>query len=184
VIVMTVLAYAHWLAFGRFPSETVMVHKLTGTVMQVVGGLTVLHSVDSNLGLFRKKNLAATVIAWLRECPIVLRTVTASGSATLSVSASASASAAVLREVTTVEERLAELERRMDEFRSEVAGQHRAIRSSIEEVKSELSTSILANQSQLHSMYQKVEKATVGGFKQQAFGVMLVIYGAVTSVFA
>lgn len=184
VIVMAVLIYAHWLALGRFSSETAMVNKLTGTVMQVVGGLIVLYSVDSNLGLFRNKNLTATVIAWFRECPVFVRYVTISGSATAFCSVSARMSATVIYTVTTVEERLAELERRIEEFRTEVAGQHRAIHSRIEDVKSELSTAIASNQSELSNLYEKVEKATVGGFKQQAFGVMLVIYGAGTSVFA
>ena len=57
VLVMTGLAYAHWHALASFPSDTVLVNKLTGTAMQVVGGLIVLYSVDSNLGLFRNQSL-------------------------------------------------------------------------------------------------------------------------------
>lgn len=54
----------------------------------------------------------------------------------------------------------------------------------IEDVKSELSHSIASNQLALLKLSEQVEKATVGGFKQQAFGVMLVIYGAIAGVFA
>ncbi|MFA7382899.1 MAG: hypothetical protein WC001_05565 [Desulfurivibrionaceae bacterium] len=182
VIVMAALAYSHWFALVRFPGETVLVNKLTGTAMQVVGGLIVLYSVDSNLGLFRNQSLATTVIAWFRACPIFVRTVTLSASA-VSCSASSSMSVTVIRAAKTIEERLAALEGRVEELRSEVATQHRAIHSRIEEVKSELSSSIASNQSALHRLSEQVEKATVGGFKQQAFGVMLVIYGAVTSIF-
>jgi hypothetical protein len=181
---MAALAYAHWNALAYFPAETVLVSKLTGTAMQVVGGLIVLYSVDSNLGLFRNQSIVATVIAWFRECPLFVRSITLSSSATASCSVSASMSATVIRAATTIEERLAVLEGQFDELRSEVATQHRAIHSRIEEVKSELSSSIASNQSALHKLSEQVEKATVGGFKQQAFGVMLVIYGAVTSVFA
>lgn len=184
MIVMAALIYAHWLVHSRFPSETVMVNKLTGAAMQVVGGLIVLYSVDSNLGLFRNQNLVTTIITWFHECPVFARTVTLSGSAVVSCSASASMSARVIRTATTIEEQLAELERRIEEFRTEVAGQHRAIYSRLEDVKSELSTSIASNQSELYKLSEKVEKATVGGIKQQAFGVMLVIYGAGVSVFA
>ncbi|WP_407278456.1 hypothetical protein U5817_19065 [Aromatoleum evansii] len=181
---MAVLGYAHWIALARFPAETVLVNKLTGTAMQIVGGLIVLYSVDSNLGLFRNQSLVATVIAWFRECPIFVRATTISASVTASGSASASISATVIRAGKTIEERFAALEARFEELRSEVATQHREIHSRIEEVKSELSSSIDLNQSALHKLSEQVEKATVGGFKEQAFGVMLVIYGAVTSVFA
>lgn len=184
MFVMAVLGYAHWRALACFPGETVLVNKLTGTVMQVVGGLIVLYSVDSNLGLFRNQSLVTAVLAWFRECPIFMRSITLSASASASCSATASISATVIRAATTIEERLAALESRFEEFRSEMATQHQAIHSRIEDVKLELSNSIASNQSELRKLSDQVEKATVGGFKQQAFGVMLVIYGAVTSVFA
>jgi len=181
---MAALAYAHWFALARFSSETTMVNKLTGTAMQIVGGLIVLYSVDSNLGLFRNQSLVTTVIAWFRECPLFLRSITLSASATASCSASASISTTVIHSATAFEERLAELERHLEEFRTEVATKHLAIHSRIEEEKSELSASIASNRSRLHELSEKTERATVGGFKQQVFGVMLVIYGAITSAFA
>jgi len=184
VLAMSFLAGAHMYAIAKFPAETVLVNKLTGTVMQIVGGLIVLHSVDTNLGLFRNQSLATAVIAWFRECPIFIRSVTISATGIASCGAVGSASVSVTRAATTVEERLAEVERRIDELRSEVAAQHRAIHTRIEEVSSELSSSIASNRSALNKLSEKVEKAAVGGFKQQAFGVMLVIYGAATSVFA
>lgn len=183
VFVMAALAYAHWGAFTCFPNETVLVNKITGIVMQIAGGLIVLYSVDSNLGLFRNQSLVATVLSWFRECPIFVRSITLSGSGIASCSLTASMSATVIRPATTIEERLAALEGQFEELRSEVATQHQAIYSCIEDVKSELSNSIASNQSALSKLSEQVEKATVGGFKQQAFGVMLVIYGAVTSVF-
>jgi len=53
------------------------------------------------------------------------------------------------------------------------------IYSHITEVKSELSNSITTNQSALNKLSEKIEKVTIGGFKHQAFGVMLVIWGAI-----
>ena len=184
VIVMALLAGAHLQALASFQSESVLVNKLTGTFMQIIGGLIILYSVDSNLGLFRNQSLAATVIAWFRECPLFIRLVTISGSGSATCSISASVTGSVFRAATTVEERLAEVERRLEELRSEITMQNRAIHSRIEEVKTELSSSIASNQSALDKLSEKIENVTVGGFKQQAFGVLLVIYGAVTSVFA
>ena len=152
VLVMAALVHTHWHALTCFPAEIVLVNKLTGTAMQVVGGLIVLYSVDNNLGLFRNQSLVATVITWFRECPIFVRSITFSESTTASCSASASMSATVIRRATTIEERLDALEGRVEELRSEVATQHRAIHSRLEEVKSELSSSIASNQSALHRL--------------------------------
>lgn len=41
-----------------------------------------------------------------------------------------------------------------------------------------------ATATQLLDLTKKVEHAAAGGFKLQAFGVLLAIHGAVTSVFA
>ena len=64
---MAALAYVHWNALDCFSAETVLVNKLTGTAMQVVGSLIVLYSVDSNLGLFKKKprNHCYWVVSWM-----------------------------------------------------------------------------------------------------------------------
>jgi uncharacterized coiled-coil protein SlyX len=184
IIVMALLTVAHLLALASFQTESVLVNKLTGTFMQIIGGLIILYSVDSNLGLFRNKSLSAIVIAWFRQCPLFTRSVTVSGSASATFSISASATGSVFRVTTTVEERLTEVERRLQELSSEIATQKRALHLRIEEVQTKLSSSIASNQSFLDKLNEKIENVTVGGFKQQAFGVMLVIYGAVTSVFA
>jgi len=38
--------------------------------LQIIGGLIVIYSIDSNLGLFKKKNLFNISIAWFKRCPI------------------------------------------------------------------------------------------------------------------
>jgi len=106
VLVMLFLACAHFQALKTFPNESVLVNKITGTLMQIAGGLIVLYSVDSNLGLFRNQSLATYVIAWFRECPLFVRSVTVSASCSASFGISGSASASVIRAATTVEERL------------------------------------------------------------------------------
>ncbi len=183
VLVMLLLASAHFQALATFPNQSVLVNKITGTLMQIVGGLIVLYSIDSNLGLFRNQSLVTSVIAWFRECPLYVRSVTVSASVSGSFGISGSASASVGRAATTVEERLAEVERRLEDLRSEVVTKNREIYSHITDVKIELSNSIASNQATLNKLSEKLEKVIVGGFKQQSFGVMLLIYGAVTSVF-
>lgn len=152
--------------------------------MQIVGGLIVLHSVDSNLGLFRNQSLATTVISWFRECPIFKRSINCTANFNTAGAHSSVGFVTVTRAATTIEERLAEAERRIDELRSEIAVQHKAIYTRVEAIKADLSNSIASNQSALNKLSEQVERATVGGFKQQSFGVMLVIYGAAISVYA
>lgn len=88
------------------------------------------------------------------------------------------------RATSTIEEKVAELERQLEEFRQHVSEDFRAANERITQVHSELSTAVAANTATMNHLSSKLELATVGGFKQQAFGVLLAVYGAVTSVFA
>lgn len=49
-----------------FPSST-LVNKITGTLLQIVGGLIVLHAVDGNLGLFKRKTLGSAYAGSLAQ---------------------------------------------------------------------------------------------------------------------
>ena len=83
-----------------------------------------------------------------------------------------------------LEERVAELERLADELRVEIRAEGAAVRRQVDEVRHELLSSIESNNTDIRQLTEKIERATVGGFKQQSFGVLLAIYGAVVSVFA
>jgi hypothetical protein len=184
VLILLPLAALHAFALSSLPSHTVVINKLTGTVLQILGGLIVLHAVDGNLGLFRKQTIASVVLAWLRDFPLFRRHVVIALSGIASSSAVGSASLSVRRAANTIEERIAEVERQLEEVRIAVREQGVAVHRRIDEVKTELSASIASNEKAVNQLSAQLETATVGGFKQQAFGVMLAIYGAVVGVFA
>jgi hypothetical protein len=181
---MLFLVGLHLAALEYFQAQSATVNKVAGTIMQIVGGLIILHSVDSNLGIFRNQSLFRIIIAWLRDFPVFKRTISLSANLTGSMSLSGSISTLVKRAVTTVEERLAEAERQIVELRADLHAKHQALQTRIEQVKTDLSASITSNQTDLKRLSEQIEKATVGSFKQQAFGVMLAVYGAATSLFA
>jgi len=179
---MAPIALAHVYSLALFPEQSPMINKIVSTILQIVGGLIVLHSVDANLGLFRKRKLVDSVFSWIRECPVISRSIFVSASCASASAVSGTASIRSSRAPQTLEERLADVERHLEELRTDISVQHREIRTRIENVKSELSQSIAANQTNLNKLSEQLEKATIGGFKQQAFGVLLVIYGAGVNV--
>jgi len=42
-------------------------------ILQVLGGCLVLHSIDSNIGLFRNENLKTLTLAWFKSFPFIKR---------------------------------------------------------------------------------------------------------------
>ena len=184
VLLFGVIVGLHLAVLAWAPLERTMINKLAGTAMQIIGGLIVLQAVHGHLGIFWKKHLFTGTLAWFKACPLVGRNVVISLSGSAMGSATGSASISVKRIYTTLEERVAELERQAEELRAEIRREGVALRQRIDEVRTEVVTSIDANKADLRALAEKIEEVTVGGFKQQAFGVLLAMYGAVVSVFA
>ena len=147
--------------------------------MQIAGGLIVLVSINTNLGIFRDQTLFAVVIGGIRACLLEHPVTVALGGARSRVS-SGTVTASSTRSATTLDERIAEVERQIEQDRLVCDTQFAAIRQLIE---TGLSTSIASSQSALNQVSANLEAATVGGFKWQIFGVLLVIYGALVGFF-
>lgn len=184
VLALVPIAFAHACAHHLFPADPVIVNKITGTVLQVVGGLIVLYSVNSNLGLFRGQHIGSVIIGWFRSFPFFRKPEMVIGSASCSIAITVNASGSVGRATNTIEEKIAELERQLAELRQNVHENIQTVNVRIGQVHTELSSALATNTATLNQLSSRLELATVGGFKQQAFGVLLAVYGAVTSVFA
>jgi len=183
VLALLPIALGHATAHEFFPANTVMVNKVTGTSLQVVGGLIVLYSVNANLGLFREQHFGSIILGWFRSFPLFRKPVTISVSGNGGLAMGGSARISVRRATNTVEEKIAELERQFEEFRRHVNEDFQVINAQISQVHTELTTAVATNAAKLNQLASRLEIATVGGFKQQAFGVLLAVYGAFTSVF-
>lgn len=179
--VMAFVVTIHLLVIYTTPVDVILTNKIASAGMQIVGGLIVIFSIDSNLGLFRKQSLLESVLDWCNGPDsrniVAPASFAAVGKATLNIRI------AVDSRPTTTEERLAELERITAQLRTEFEAEHQASRSRIDAAKRVLYTSIAANQQSFDELSENVKAAAVDGFKPQAFGVMLTVWGAGTSVF-
>jgi hypothetical protein len=174
----------HWLALTAFPASPQVVNKIAGMALQVSGGLLILYAVNDNLGLFRRQSLIATAVAWFKAFPRKGKNITIQLSGVSAAAMAGSASVSTRKTPTTLEERVEYLESTLAKHRQEVAEGFAHAQIALEGAKSELHARIDSTASQITELGQKVEHAAVGGFKLQGFGVLLAIYGAVTSVFA
>jgi len=175
---------AHAIALQVFASRTGWVHKIMGLCLQLLGGVLILWSVNDNLGLFRKTSLVGAFVAWLRDFPTRQHHVLVTGTGMASAAGSTAELSVGKRAPTTIEERVAELETQLQAVRAEVKAQVAALANRIEANAADLTSQIREADGKISSLSERVEKATVGGFKLQAFGVLLAVYGAVTSVLA
>ena len=184
VLAFIPVGLVHATAHRIFVTDTVLVNKIAGMSLQILGGLLVLYSVNDNLGLFRAQSLKATMIAWFKDFPFVRRPIFMSFGGSLSDGFKASVSATVSSIGVTLEERITELERRLQELQNQLQREILNINSRIQTERAEFQQQIAAVSSNMTDLSKRLEHAAVGGFKLQALGVLLAIYGAITSVFA
>lgn len=154
------------------------------TSLQVVGGLIILDAINDNLGLLEGRNISSLFLGWFKDIRLNKKPMVVHGA---SVHAAASfgdrATVTVTPAAMTVEERVAELEKVFKETQALFRVRDQEVHQRIEHVETRLSTALASSQSEIKQVFAKLEKVTVGGFKQQIFGVMLAIYGAVLSAF-
>ncbi len=174
----------HAIALHEFQDSTQLVNKLMGMSLQVTGGLIILYSVNDNLGLFKSKSLVTAFGEWLRAFPLVRKPVVVNLSGAASIAIGGSATLSVGRAASSLEERIAKLELEIQSVRRELQNAVAEANRQLESAKEELGKRISETHRQLNELTQKVERSAVGGIKFQFFGVLLAVYGAVTSVFA
>jgi len=184
VLALVPVAATHVVALRVWPSDSVAVNKLLGMGLQVIGGVLVLCSINGNLGLFRSQSLTSIIIDWLKEFPCLRKPIFLSASLSGSSSLSSTMQATVTQAVNTLEERVAEVERKLTEIQQQLAQEVRAVNVRIERATSELGNQFAETSERVSGLSKRLAHVAVGGVKSQALGVLLAVYGAVTSVFA
>ena len=88
VLAFVPVGLVHGFAIEAFRPNTVVVNRIVGVILQIVGGLIVLYSVNDNLGLFKSQSLCSTIADWFKAFPIVREPIALSGSGSTSTSGS------------------------------------------------------------------------------------------------
>ena len=172
--VVVLVGALHYLLLIAIPLDTRSVNKIVAATLQVVGGLIVLYSLNENIGLFRKENLLSMAICWLREFLLIRRSATINMQAACSaVSMTGSVSVHVKHKCETVEERLEELQRQIDDCRQLVNAKEKEIHLVIGKAKEELQKDIHTNRESIREVNSLLHGPDDGGIKAQLLGVLL-----------
>lgn len=169
---------AHLFTLSIFSQQSEGVNKSFSIGLQVLGGLLVLDSINSTLGMLRGTTIFRVIAEWFLSCPIwsTPRTIEGAGIATLSVTASGQGR--VKRKATAIPDRVAELEQQMDEMYQDIGRREKALRKLISDTKTELSDRVQKGEAAIRRVDGKVDATALGTIKQQVFGVVIAIYGA------
>jgi hypothetical protein len=130
--------------------------------MQVIGGLIVLYSIDTNMGMFKNHGLVSIIRNWFGSFPLLKRTVTLDIQDSVHGSASCATTLTVNRKCNTIEERLDELERRIEDCHQVIHEKARLLNERVEQVRTELSSSLSGHGAELNRLSTLIENSVVG----------------------
>lgn len=161
------------------------INKLISFILQLLGGLLIVYSIDSNMGLFKNRSLISLSLAWVKRFPgckpkvIQLQTVSA-----VQRCEASRVSITTHKAPKTIEEKIDDLYKKLGEHKTETQKDKLNFQSQLEAEKKLNQQNQASNSRVLTDMRNKLENISIGGLKLQLFGVNLLVYGAILSYVA
>ena len=124
------------------------------------------------------------VTNYLRECPLIRRSVVVGAQAGSYGISGAKAKLTVGRNPKSIEEKLEYLQEQINEARRDFEQEIKGLNQTIDANSKEMKTKIEATQTALITIGSKMDEVSIGGIKIQLFGVLLLIYGSISEYFA
>jgi hypothetical protein len=183
-VLVTFLAVLHYDAIKIVPDNKIeLLNNAIASFTQVAGGLIVLSNINSNLGLFRQISLWSIFKNWLKSFPYFRRTENIDGSGHCEIPCfTVSAESHANNPCNTLEEKIEEAQRQINELRDIFYRKERELLSKLYQIDNNLKKEIYKNQNDIQKLNDLVSKSTTGGISTQIFGVILVVYGAIVPV--
>jgi len=180
-IAIITIAYIHHKILGLVqPDSAELINKFVSSLTQIIGGLIVLYSINSNLGLFKQNNMLLLFLNWLKSFPLFRTIEPISGNGNFTEPCPEISSEVHTGKVCkSLEEKVEEAQRQIDELRNLLYRKENEILTSIRTTELNLKELIYKNQNDINSLNGIVIKTTIGGVNAQIFGVLLVVYGAI-----
>lgn len=186
IIVVVLIGLCHYVAIQIVEKNSVdFINKSIASIAQIIGGLTVLVNINQNLGLFNRGNILLSALNFLQSFPFFPKDEPITGRGRIGTSlCQVYGEGHVGKPCTTLEEKINEAQRQIDELRELIYRKESKILSSIKEMDESLKELIYKNQNDINRLKGLVENNVIGGINVQFFGVLLVIYGAAIPFFA
>ncbi len=182
LLATAIVAIVHYEFYLHLQHPSEVINKVISATLQVVGGLIVLYSINEDIGTFKHGNLLSMGTRWLKDFPLFRRSVTIHVASIASVGAVGTSTVRVVLKPKNIEERLDQLEMRIEENRQLVLSTEKTLKEKNDTVRVELENATSTNASELRTLRELLGDSMVGSIGVQLFGVLLLVYGAVLNI--
>lgn len=159
------------------------INKLVSLLMQLSGGLLILISIDSNIGLFKNSSLLDGIFDWYEQRPWKkheFKNASASVSITIPPIEFSGRGHIV---PTTLEAKVELLETKINWLNEDINKNKKEIGGQLQALKSTINQDNSAHAEKINDLQKNLIQSSIGGLKLQVFGVILVFYSSGLSYF-
>jgi hypothetical protein len=176
---LIIIGLIHYTFLKSFPHAISEINSGISLLLQIIGGLLILYSIDSNTGVINNDNLIGIFKSYLKQFPPIHTYNTTQIKAAITQITTYPPKSRVIMHPTSIEDKLAYLQEQIEDLRWENEYLQKSLSDQIKEQSVEIYKDISDIKVKLRENYGKLEKVSVGSIKIQIFGVFLMLYGAI-----
>lgn len=188
VIIWALIIFIHQMSSHLYCFEVLpcfsnqQVNKTLSFSLNLIGGLLVLYSIDSNLGLFRQGGMFSLFVNWLKSFPMVKGTPIVISPNSIESSSSAGKPRIEINKTPETTEELYKYTKEQIAFlKGDIKDQRKYTDLQMGSLSNKVSSESAKLHKSLNSINNQLKAVAIGGFKIQLFGVLLVVYGSYLS---
>lgn len=184
IIIVTFLICLHLQLLNCYPQDNNFIHKTISLVTQLFGGLLILYSLNSNIGVVNQKTLLALLKAYFRDFPLFKKSVTEGAQVLESSEPTDKQEATVVRNPKYIEEKIEYLQNQINELKQDAQGRIEELNARIEQQSKEIGIKTQKIDSTILNLESKIKEISIGSLKSQLLGVLLMLYSAISGYIA
>ena len=181
---LAALGCAHYIAVACFEIDLKKVNDFIALATQIVGGILILYSIDSTIWILRGASSVKEIVSYLKEFPLIKRSVAVQIGGAATLGAVSSDAEIITRMPKSIEKQILYLQNQIESLKAGTAKNFEELKSTLNKTEEKLNKRIDEAIQSIQNIELKVTEVSLGGVKTQILGVLLMIYGSVTSYVA
>ena len=184
VLVPAILAVFHVTVSINCATGLSEANKIISLSLQIVGGILVLYSIDSNIGVVDNKSLYTMLRSWLESFPLIKKSCVIHAEPGSMKLTGHPATIRVGGPGKCTEEHLKYLQQQIEWLKEDLSKEVKYVKELISGIEQCSSKEISAIHKSIGVVEHKISELSVGGIGLQVFGVLLMIHGAIAGYYA
>ncbi len=183
-LITLLLITIHFSLIYYFCFDASATHKNISLISQLVGGILILYSIDSNIGILKEKNLLILFSNYLKDFPFITKSYVINVKPGKFTITPGKAKITVTRNPQNIEEHFTYLQEQINSISTELEQSIEELNEKYTKVSNLVNTQTNENKTLIKKIESQIEDVSIGGLKIQLSGILLVFYGAISGYIA